>query len=527
MALSSITESVSSVVYPQLLQLINVYLVKYIDTGDRVTDGIYTTVFNALIAICLTSACTAITYICNILFNYYKALYPSEEEKAGTIIVGDILPLYKIDNIMKYKYNISTETLGNGYNFSNVSAWAIETKKIDSVQVMGQSTPCVVKYPNSSPFNEDRHESLFLNMSRDSKMKNVHVPLVKYVNKNGTDEYVWLCEKTLYSNDIKVLEKLIAEFLKFSEPVQTITTPTTTKRKCRIHELSEYKNGSGDNRDGLSAKGYVSLKITFDKIYFMDKTILLNWLHKFSTNSMYPPNLCLQNKLGILLYGPQGTGKTGCISAMANLLQRDLVLVNSLATAGLYAKDNLETAFKKTGSSSIIVMDEFDYVITQTTKGDDINRSFQKKLLDAKDEDARKKIFEEMNESKKSTAIDIPFILRLLDGVGDDEGRIIIATTNNPEKINPTFLRPGRFDVKLKLSYCTLNMFISIVQTVYFNIMDELDTDDELNRKVNIALKLNITPLVLINNLVSTSSIEELVDALSTLEKEEYLKTIG
>ena len=523
---SVLSEKISSVIYPQLLQLVNVYLVKYIDTGDRVTDGIYTTVVNALIAILVTSMCSFASYFMNVLITYYRKFYPTEDEAAGTIIVGDILPLYKADDVLKYKYNISTEIIGTGYNFLTVSVWAIEKKKIDSIQIPGQSTSCGVKYPlDVKP--EDRNNKLFLSCSRDIKPKNVLIPIHKYTNRESVVEYVWLHGCTLYSNDIKALEKVVSDFLQCMEPVQAEIPKTLTKRKCKISELSEYKVGNGDNRDGLSAKGYVSLKITFDKIFFTDKTILLNWLHKFSTNSMYPPQLCLQNKLGILLYGPQGTGKTGCISAMANLLQRDLVLVNSLATSGLYAKDNLETAFKKTGPSSIIVMDEFDYVITQTTKRDHIGKDFQTELMEAKDNEERKLIFEKMNECKKSTAIDIPFILRLLDGVGDDDGRIIIATTNNPEKINPTFLRPGRFDVKLKLSYCTMNMFISIVQTVYADIADVLDTEDDLNRKVNIALKLNITPLVLINNLVSTSSIKELIEALLTLDREEYLKTIG
>ena len=36
----------------------------------------------------------------------------------------------------------------------------------------------------------------------------------------------------------------------------------------------------------------------------------------------------MDNKLGILLYGPPGTGKTGTISAIANMLQRDIILVS-------------------------------------------------------------------------------------------------------------------------------------------------------------------------------------------------------
>ena len=38
-------------------------------------------------------------------------------------------------------------------------------------------------------------------------------------------------------------------------------------------------------------------------------------------------------------------------------------------------------------------------------------------------------------------------LLELLDGVIEVEGRVIIATTNHPELIDPALTRPGRFDV--------------------------------------------------------------------------------
>ena len=71
-----------------------------------------------------------------------------------------------------------------------------------------------------------------------------------------------------------------------------------------------------------------------DKIYFDEKSHILEWLDKFQQKTMYPKSLCMTNKLGILLYGPAGTGKTGCISAIANKLHRDILIINSLNLLG-------------------------------------------------------------------------------------------------------------------------------------------------------------------------------------------------
>jgi chaperone BCS1 len=60
-------------------------------------------------------------------------------------------------------------------------------------------------------------------------------------------------------------------------------------------------------------------------------------------------------------------------------------------------------------------------------------------------------------------------LLQKLDGLESANGRIIIATTNNPDKINPTLMRPGRFDIKICLNNCTQHMYEDILENFYEN----------------------------------------------------------
>ena len=140
------------------------------------------------------------------------------------------------------------------------------------------------------------------------------------------------------------------------------------------------------------------------------------------------------------------------------------------------------------------------------------------------EKDTEKKDTDE-KENSKSSYKDLPndvFMYKLLDSFGDDDDRIIIATTNNPNMVNPVLLRPGRFDMKLCLGYCSMDMFINITQKV-FDVSTYL-ADRENIETINGILKLNITPLILINTLILSKSLEECIEKLSKQKQKRYNK---
>ena len=55
-------------------------------------------------------------------------------------------------------------------------------------------------------------------------------------------------------------------------------------------------------------------------------------------------------------------------------------------------------------------------------------------------------------------------ILNVFDGLLEMPGRIIIITTNHPEKIDEALLRPGRIDRKIEFKKCTDNILKKITQ---------------------------------------------------------------
>lgn len=116
-------------------------------------------------------------------------------------------------------------------------------------------------------------------------------------------------------------------------------------------------------------------------------------------------------KRGVLLIGPPGNGKTHAVKAMVNSLGVACLYVKSLeACDGEHASIRKVFQRARHNKPCLVVLEDIDSLIT------DKNRS----------------IF--LNE---------------LDGFASNVGVVVIATTNHPEKLDPSILdRPSRFDRK-------------------------------------------------------------------------------
>merc|ERR1712083_571048 len=44
-------------------------------------------------------------------------------------------------------------------------------------------------------------------------------------------------------------------------------------------------------------------------------------------------------------------------------------------------------------------------------------------------------------------------LLNVLDGVVDTPGRVVVMTTNHPDKLDPALIRPGRINKRIHLGY--------------------------------------------------------------------------
>jgi SpoVK/Ycf46/Vps4 family AAA+-type ATPase len=66
----------------------------------------------------------------------------------------------------------------------------------------------------------------------------------------------------------------------------------------------------------------------------------------------------------------------------------------------------------------------------------------------------------------------------LLDGVLETPGRIIIMTSNHPEKLDKALIRPGRIDIALNVGFCTRDMIVDMIRYFYDN-KDFFIPDDE------------------------------------------------
>ena len=125
---------------------------------------------------------------------------------------------------------------------------------------------------------------------------------------------------------------------------------------------------------------------------------------------------------GYLLYGPPGTGKSSAVLAIASALKMDIAIL-SLANSSL-DDDDLCQLLSNCPVNSIVLIEDIDCVFVERKATED-----------------------------KANKLTFSGLLNAIDGVAAGEGRILFATTNHIERLDPALIRPGRIDRKELIGY--------------------------------------------------------------------------
>lgn len=85
-----------------------------------------------------------------------------------------------------------------------------------------------------------------------------------------------------------------------------------------------------------------------------------------------------------------------------------------------------------------------------------------------------KKKMEEMQNEGDNAKLNLSFLLGLIDGLLETPGRILIISSNYPERLDKAILRPGRIDINMRLGECDVNT----IKEMFTNFYDERTKED-------------------------------------------------
>lgn len=194
--------------------------------------------------------------------------------------------------------------------------------------------------------------------------------------------------------------------------------------------------------------------------------------------------------LGLLLHGVPGAGKTSCIKSIAKDTNRHVLNIRlsenttvSQLNALFYSSQvqvvqNGENKFYDIPiDKRIIVLEDVDCltdVVLCREVADEV-KELQEKLKELKENTEKEQADMYSNSrgmmtndiggvSGEGQKLNLSILLNILDGVLEQPGRILIMTSNRPEKLDKALIRPGRIDVIVKFDYCKKHEVVEIIE---------------------------------------------------------------
>lgn len=229
------------------------------------------------------------------------------------------------------------------------------------------------------------------------------------VNRDNTITDIWHLKLVIYGPNRKKIREVFYKKILKNKP---------TKGKIRV---------SSDNisRNEITATP-IDHVVLDDKIQRYLITSLYHW---YKDKKWYNDHH-MMHKLGVLLYGEPGTGKSTLIRAISNMFGRvDIFMISG---------DNIQDAIYRvhrerrlTNGSFIVVIEDIDLICKSREACPELKDDYY--YRDRADKDQN-------------------ILFQLLDGVLTMEDTIFIATTNHKDHLDPALIRHGRFDIQIELT---------------------------------------------------------------------------
>lgn len=212
---------------------------------------------------------------------------------------------------------------------------------------------------------------------------------------------------------------------------------------------------------------------TFENVFYEDRKHVETRTKFFLENRNWYDKKGIPYTLGFMFHGPPGCGKTSSVKAIANEGRRHIINVqlSEIKTKAqlqhLFFNDEVHVYNGVNTEKYTIPVSERLYVIEDIdAMGDTVLRREWKKPVPQKQKE--EDIFlNRKDDEKEKEQIDLSFLLNLLDGTLEANGRILIITTNFPERIDKALIRPGRIDMIVNFKRCTHKILQEMVDAFY------------------------------------------------------------
>ena len=282
-----------------------------------------------------------------------------------------------------------------GFDEAHTALRKVCRKKYDANRLITRSSSVCILSPGTSYFIKMRRCSgIYVECTRNTIENYMELSLLFY----GPDRY-------------KIREKFVRK-------VEDLLQP---RDKIRMIQL----NGYGKQSEVLVPPQSINNVILKPET----KSTIISGLLTWKKSVKWYKNNSLVHKIGILLYGDPGCGKSTIIRSIATIFDNATIIMPNINDIGESVRDIIEVR-KNIDGVLIVVLEDFDMLF--------YNRADESLEID-------------MNSGSNGKKNNQNATFQLLDGLYSTEDTIYIATTNHIDRLDPAMIRHGRFDIQEKI----------------------------------------------------------------------------